>query len=162
MDSQDECERFRSGSGRSALPGVWGSLQNGRALFIYISTTPTAAPVVDPPISLSAPLGRPALALPAPYPPAHTFIPPALLDEFLIEIHALLLKKRSVSMSQVLTTTVFNQQVPTDEIRQARTMCNAIVPGDMATWGKFGSSEEIAQLFERRRRTAVRASSGGR
>ena len=36
------------------------------------SSTPTAAPAADQPISLSAPLVLQSLALPAPYPPAHT------------------------------------------------------------------------------------------
>ncbi len=36
---------------------------------VWTFDTPTAAPAADQPTSLSAPLGRPALTLPAPYPP---------------------------------------------------------------------------------------------
>ena len=39
---------------------------------VWTFDTPTAAPAADQPTSLSAPLGRPALTLPAPYPSVHT------------------------------------------------------------------------------------------
>ena len=39
---------------------------------VWTFDTPTAAPAADQPTSLSAPLGLPSLALPAPYPPVHT------------------------------------------------------------------------------------------
>ena len=40
---------------------------------VWTFDSPTAAPAADQPTSLSAPLGRPALTLRAPYPPAHIF-----------------------------------------------------------------------------------------
>lgn len=52
-----------------------------------------------------------------------------------------------LSLGQFFRFTVFNQQVPTDEIRQTRAVLDAIVSDDGATWGKFGSSEEIFHLL---------------
>ena len=49
-------------------------------------------------------------------------------------------------MCRLIQAAVLNQQVPTDEIRQTRTMLDAIVPGYRATWSKFDSSEEIADF----------------
>lgn len=50
-------------------------------------------------------------------------------------------------MGEIMPSAVLHQQVQTDEIRQTRTMLEAIVPGYRATRGKFGSSEEIADFL---------------
>ena len=50
-------------------------------------------------------------------------------------------------MSEILPSAVLHQQVPADEIRQTRTMLQAIMPAYRAAWLKFGFCEEIAHLL---------------
>ena len=50
-------------------------------------------------------------------------------------------------MGQFFPVTVLNQQMSTDEIGETGAVLDAIVADDGATWGKFGSSEEISQLL---------------
>jgi hypothetical protein len=50
-------------------------------------------------------------------------------------------------LGRFFPVTVFNQQVLTDEIGETGAGLDAIVPDDGATWGKFGSSEEISHLL---------------
>ena len=53
-----------------------------------------------------------------------------------------------LTFGQFFPVKVFNQQVPTDEIRQTRAVLDAIVFDDGPAWGKFGSSEEISHLLK--------------
>ena len=50
-------------------------------------------------------------------------------------------------MGQIVTATVLNQQVQANQIRQARTVLDAVMPGHRAAWLKFGTSEEVADLL---------------
>ena len=50
---------------------------------------------------------------------------------------------------QVVSSAILNQEVPANQIRHTRAVLDAIMSDDGATWGTFGSSEEIAQLFGR-------------
>ena len=52
-------------------------------------------------------------------------------------------------MAQLVTATVLNQQVPTDQIRQTGAVLEASVPGHWAAWLKFGACEEISHLLKR-------------
>ena len=63
-------------------------------------------------------------------------------------------------MGQFFPAAVLNQQMPPDQIRETRTVFDAIMSGDGAPWGKFSASEEIAHLLKRERRTAGQYSSG--
>ena len=51
-------------------------------------------------------------------------------------------------MSQFMTAAMFDQQMSTSEIRQAREVFQVITPRDRAAWSKFGINEEIADLLE--------------
>ena len=51
-------------------------------------------------------------------------------------------------MGQIITAAKLNQQMPANQIRQTRTMLEALVPGRRATWRKFGASEEITDLLK--------------
>ena len=50
-------------------------------------------------------------------------------------------------MGRFFPVTVFNQQVPTDEIGENGAVLDAIVSNYWSTRGKFGSSEEISHLL---------------
>ena len=52
-------------------------------------------------------------------------------------------------MTQLLPAAVFHQQMSANQIRQTRTVLEAIVPDDGATRGKFGACKEIADLLKR-------------
>lgn len=64
-------------------------------------------------------------------------------------------------MGQFFPAAVLNQQMLPDQIRETRTVSDAIMSGDRAPWGKFSPGEEIAHLLKRERRTAGQYSSGG-
>lgn len=51
-------------------------------------------------------------------------------------------------MRQLIPLAIRHEQMSADQIRHTRTMLETIVPGHRATWIKFGSSEEIADLFK--------------
>ena len=53
------------------------------------------------------------------------------------------------SMSHFVTAAILHQQVPTDQIRQTRTVLEAIMSDNRSTWSKFGVREELADLFKR-------------
>ena len=52
-------------------------------------------------------------------------------------------------MGQFFPAAVLNQQMLPDQIRETRTVFDAIMSGDGAPWGKFSASEEIAHLIKR-------------
>ena len=52
-------------------------------------------------------------------------------------------------MSEFIPIAVFHQQMPDNEIRQARTLFEVIVSRHGATWSKFRPCEEIADLLKR-------------
>ena len=52
-------------------------------------------------------------------------------------------------MSQLVTVAILDQQMPANQIRQTRTVFEAIVPGYRAAWLKFGACEEITDLLKR-------------
>jgi hypothetical protein len=51
-------------------------------------------------------------------------------------------------MRQVCTAAVFNQQMLADQIWKTGTVLEAIMSGHWPAWGKFGASEEIAELLK--------------
>ena len=54
----------------------------------------------------------------------------------------------SRNMSQLLSAAVLHQQMPANQIRQSRTVLEAIVSRDRATRFKFDAGEEIAHLLQ--------------
>ena len=53
-------------------------------------------------------------------------------------------------MSQLVTVAILNQQIPTDQIRQTRTLLEVIVSEHWTAWGKLGVGEEITDFLKRR------------
>ena len=52
-------------------------------------------------------------------------------------------------MSQLVSAAILHQQMPANEIRQTRTLPEAIVSRHRATWSEFDACEEIADLLKR-------------
>ena len=52
-------------------------------------------------------------------------------------------------MPELVTPAVLRQQVPPNEIRQARAGLEMLMPGDRAAWSKLSPCEEIADLLKR-------------
>ena len=74
----------------------------------------------------------------------------------------LLLALRGRRVGQLFSPAVLDQQVPADQIRQTRTMLEAIVSGHGAAWSKFNPCEEIAELLKGgERHTAARCLTDG-
>ncbi len=70
--------------------------------------------------------------------------------------------RENLDMSQFFPAAVLDQQVPADQIRETRTVLEAIVPHDGTTGLKFGACEEIAHFLKLERRIGARDSSDGR
>jgi hypothetical protein len=51
-------------------------------------------------------------------------------------------------MAELMPAAVLHQQMPTDEIRQTRTLLEAIVSRHRATWSKLSPCEEITDLLK--------------